>query len=128
MLAQFNPFGPTGGNPMVKVVEINGVDYWSFYIAIFGNYPPNGVTFSIHQPANNLPGYINYNDAWNACKAFYTQGSDFGGYDMPGYTMDDVGLTYGNENVPGFTFSDQGLAIVADTPVRGFIGTPISGP
>tara|TARA_R100000697_G_scaffold92884_1_gene104774 strand:- start:2754 stop:3149 length:396 start_codon:yes stop_codon:yes gene_type:complete len=116
MEATFNPFGPTGGNPMVKVVEIAGIPYWSFYKAIFGNFPPHGVTFELYRPPINAPGFVNYNDAWNACKNFYMFGEEGSGYQMPGYTMDDVGLTLGNPQVPGFTFSDQGLAITAATP------------
>ena len=112
-LATFNPFGPTGGNPMVKTLEIGDQQYWSFYIAIFEE--GGGVTFETHVPPGGGPGYLTYNEAYDACRAFYTTEV---GYNMPGYTQADVGFTYGNPDVPGFTFNDTGLGLVAarDTP------------
>ena len=125
MLASFNPFGPTGGNPIVKVLEIAGTPYWSFYEAYFGDYPPDGVTFALHQPPGSIiGGYLEYNDAWEACKNFYMHSEGEGGYGMPGYTMEDEGLTLGNPNVPGFTFNDIGLEITAEPPTFGYKPTP----
>ena len=113
-----NPFGPTGGNPMVKTIEVAGTPYWSFYIPIFGSQYPNGVTFDIHKAVGRpFSSYEEYNDAWDAMYNFYTQPGV--GFELPEFDMIANGFDLGNADVPGFTFSDPGLQISAEPPKLG---------
>ena len=127
MLEQFNPFGPTGGNPMVKVVEVAGIPYWNFYKLL--NNPAGGTTFELNQTGNVPNGHPDYNTAWNEMYNWYVNGGpagdDIGGYDLPTFGMSAEGFTLGNPEVPGFTFNDIGLEITAETPSVGV--KPIGG-
>jgi hypothetical protein len=111
-----NPWGPTGGNPMVEVI-LNGKRNWSYY-----KYPKKTPEYS---SAARLPNR-EYNYAWNAMKRYYTNTKDF-----PSYDMNAEGLTLGNPLVPGFTYNStgSGTLFTAQPPEFGvFTKPPGTGP
>ena len=114
---KIDPWGPTGGNPMVEVI-VNGRRAWSYY-----RYPSKNPVASF--PAG-LPSR-DYNTAWNAMSFYYTETKGH-----PTFDMNANGFTLGNPEVPGFTFNSTNavLPTLASAPKVGVEvpGIPFTDP
>jgi len=111
---QINPWGPTGGNPMV-FMNFRGRRGWSFY-----KHPS---IFPVLQQSTTprLPS-ADYNTAWDACKSYYVDQEG-----LPTLDLNAEGFTLGNPEVPGFTYNNvvTGNALAAASSFRPFVGTPL---
>jgi len=107
-----NPWGPTGGNPMV-LMTWQGREAWSWY-----KYPKDTPQVTGLMPASN------YQDAWDSMYYYYTQDPD--GPKHPTFDMVGQGLTLGNPLVPGFTHNDARSGFTFQAEVPTFPWTPIS--
>ena len=90
---KINPWGPTGGNPMVQVT-FQGRLMWSYY-----RYPSK---FPLSGNAGTVPNR-DYQKAWDAMYKYYVE--DEAGPKLPTYDMVAKGYTFGSEEVPGFTYN-----------------------
>ena len=88
---KINPWGPTGGNPMVKVTY-QGRPAWSYY-----RYPSTNPVVYGGLPTRN------YQDAWDRMYDYYVVSPN--GPQLPTYDMEAKGYTFGSEEVPGFTYN-----------------------
>ena len=106
-----NPWGATGGNPMVKV-NYRGRDMWSFY-----KYPSSYPVID-NYGTTPLPNPV-YNNAWNAMYTYYV---DQKGH--PVFDMNANGYTLGNPEVPGFTYNNTSVVNPFEYAVAGRIVDP----
>ena len=105
---QLNPWGPTGGNPMVRM-SFRGREGWSFY-----KYPSKNPVVQQSTPPF-LPN-ANYNVAWDSMKSYYVDQEG-----LPTFDMNAEGFTLGHPDVPGFTYNNSitGLTLTAQPPKFG---------
>ena len=88
-----NPWGATGGNPMVKV-NFRGRQMWSYY-----KHPSTSPVID-QIGAIPLPN-PKYQNAWDSMYSYYVIEKG-----LPVFDMAAAGYTLGHPDVPGFTYNN----------------------